>query len=213
MLRGPISPPKQPNKTGRRSYSHTQQETQRLALCPPHPYPCAARQASAWWAVKLPSPKTLLSLSIQTSPDCNCAVDMVGAKIMVGNTPWTSKNSAANFTLCATINGILRGQRKTFACASGDGGGVPRGQYIAIWRPGVVKRVLTLCEVDAAFAPDAPVRRRARQLASTESSSGSGRRAVTKAAGEAAARRGGGLRRLHGRSELGKSVQQAQQLS
>ncbi|KAL4451625.1 hypothetical protein ABPG75_007287 [Micractinium tetrahymenae] len=175
-----------------------------------------SRQASAWWAVKLPAPKTLLSLSIQTASDCNCAVDLVGAKIMVGNTPWTSKNSAANFTLCANITGILRGQRKTFTCAADAAGVRPRGQYIAILRPGVVKRVLTLCEVDAVFAPDTPIRRIARQLYSSSSSSSRGVEAASATAQATAVRRGGGLRRLHAHAhahdDLERQAQQAERL-
>lgn len=190
--------------------------TARPAAASLPPARLAARQAGAWWAVKLPAPRTLQSLTIQTASDCNCAVDLVGAKILVGNTPWTSQSSAADFALCANVTGILRGQRKTFTCATDAAGGRPRGQYIAIWRPGVVKRVLTLCEVDAAFAPDAPVRRRARQLSSAGERGGSSVSQATAAgAQQAAIRRSGGLRRLQAHVhhvEQGRLARQAEQL-
>ena len=121
---------------------------------PPHPAASAGSQADPWWAVKLTSKKTVLAVSIQTTSECACAADLQGARIMVGNEPWTSAASAANYVACATISaGIVRGQRKTFACRL-RGGVAPSGRYIAIWRPSASKKTLTLCEVDAVFAPD-----------------------------------------------------------
>ena len=119
-----------------------------------HSAASAGSQADPWWAVKLTSKKTVLAVSIQTTSECACAADLSGARIMVGNEPWTSAASAANYVGCATItNGIVRGQRKTFACKL-RGGVAPSGRYIAIWRPSASKKTLTLCEVDAVFAPD-----------------------------------------------------------
>lgn len=85
--------------------------------------------------------------------------DFQGAQIMVGVSPWTGPSSAANFTLCAAVPGILRGQRRTFACAAGPAG-APAGQFIAIWRPSAAKRVLTICEVDAVLGPAVTAYRR-----------------------------------------------------
>jgi hypothetical protein len=125
-------------------------------VCRPlHPAaPFAGSQADPWWAVKLTSKKTVLAVSIQTTSECACTADLEGARIMVGNEPWTSAASAANYVACATIStGIVRGQRKTFTCKL-RGGVAPSGRYIAIWRPSASKKTLTLCEVDAVFAPD-----------------------------------------------------------
>ncbi|PSC76977.1 peptidase S8 [Micractinium conductrix] len=121
------------------------------------------RQGNPWWAVQLAAAaRPVLAVSIQTSSECACVADLQNARIMVGSTPWTSHASAANFTLCATVSGIVRGQRKTFACAAAPGGAPPVGQYLAIWRPGPVRRALTLCEVDAVLGA-APTRRALQQ--------------------------------------------------
>lgn len=98
-----------------------------------------------------------MAVAVQTTSECACVADLVGARILVGSVPWAqgpagaAPPSAANYTLCAAIKGIVRGQRQLFTCAS-VGGAPPVGQYIAIWRPSTAKRQLTLCEVDAVFA-------------------------------------------------------------
>ena len=119
-----------------------------LALARP-----ADLETNPWWAVKLPSRKSVLGLSIQIASDCACVADLQGTQIWVGPSPWTSPGSAVNYTLCATVPGIMRGQRRTFACSLGVGGAAPMGQFIAIWRPTHVKKALTLCEVDVIYGP------------------------------------------------------------
>lgn len=74
--------------------------------------------------------------------------------MQVGSQPWEGPASAANFSLCAGITGIVRGQRKSFVCATGADGSAPVGQYIAIWRPSNAVKQLTLCEVDAELGPE-----------------------------------------------------------
>lgn len=111
-------------------------------------------QENPWWAVKLPARKSVLGVSLQTGIDCGCVSDLQGTQIWVGSAPWTSPASAANFTLCATVPGIARGQRRTFSCALGVGGAPPSGQYIAVLRPTAGKKALTLCEVDAVYGPN-----------------------------------------------------------
>ena len=120
----------------------------------PPPSPRAVFEANPWWAVKLPQRRAVASIAIQTTTECACVADLVGARILVGSQPWTGPASAANFTLCAEVAGIVRGQRKVFKCG-GAGGGPPAGEYLAIWRPSTSKKQLTLCEVDAEFAPEA----------------------------------------------------------
>lgn len=121
--------------------------------CPPHAIipPPAEFQANPWWAVKLPAPKAVVAVAVQTTSECACVADLVGARILVGSAPWAGPASGANYTLCAAVKGIVRGQRQLFTCAA-QAGAPPVGQYIAIWRPSAAKRQLTLCEVDAVFA-------------------------------------------------------------
>lgn len=116
-------------------------------------------QPNSWWAVKLPAARPVLSVAIQTSAECNCVSELRNARILVGTSPWTSHLSAANFTLCSNITGIVRGQRRVFECVrTGARGSPPTGQYVAIWRPGPVRRMLTLCEVDVVLGGAMAVR-------------------------------------------------------
>lgn len=97
----------------------------------------------------------MVAVAVQTTSECACVADLVGARILVGNVPWTGPASATNYTVCAQVKGIVRGQRQLFTCAA-VGGSPPTGQYIAIWRPSAAKKQLTLCEVDVVFGPEAP---------------------------------------------------------
>ncbi|PRW20948.1 peptidase S8 isoform A [Chlorella sorokiniana] len=83
-------------------------------------------EPNPWWAVKLASARPVISVSVQTTSECACVADLVGARILVGSQPWEGPASAANFSLCAGISGIVRGQRKSFVCATGPDGSAPR---------------------------------------------------------------------------------------
>ena len=113
--------------------------------CPPPPCIPAHRRRPSW----LPSRPTL----------------------QVGSQPWEGPESAGNFTLCAGITGIVRGQRKSFACATAADGSAPVGEFVAIWRPSAGAKQLTLCEVDVELGPqqgaggsEQPAARRRRSL-------------------------------------------------
>jgi hypothetical protein len=130
-------------------------------------------EANPWWAVKLPGPRPIAAVSLLAQADCGCTADLQGSRILVGQQPWTGPASAANFTLCAAVPGVLRGQRRTFACGATPGGGPPVGRYIAVWRPGDAKRALTLCEVDVVYGPGTTARslprtRRLQRIAGAE---------------------------------------------
>lgn len=104
--------------------------------------------------VKLPAERPVLEVAIQTASECACVRDLVGARIMVGSTPWIGPASSRQYSLCAVLSkGISRGQRLQVKCAGGKG---VTGQYIAVWRPSTSRKQLTLCEVDAVLGP-APV--------------------------------------------------------
>ena len=117
----------------------------------------AGVQANPWWSVQLPAALPVVSVSIQTSSECACVADLIGARILVGTAPWTGPASIGNYTLCARVKGIVRGQRKAFLCdLSSSSSSAPVGQYIVIWRTTspTGRKQLTLCEVDALLGGD-----------------------------------------------------------
>lgn len=99
------------------------------------------------------APSSLADTLLTPILDPTCLL-FLPCPLQVGSQPWEGPASAANFSLCAGVTGIVRGQRKSFVCATGADGGAPVGQYIAIWRPSNAVKQLTLCEVDVELGPE-----------------------------------------------------------
>ena len=61
------------------------------------------KRSRAWWTVQIGATNVnVSSVSITSRGDC-CWNDLGGAKVMVGDTPWTGSGSAKRFKTCGVI--------------------------------------------------------------------------------------------------------------
>lgn len=104
-----------------------------------------------WWTSSMEKSATVESVTITTRSDC-CSKTLAGAKIMIGDTPWTGSGDAKRFGLCGKVPmSYPRGAPVKVQCTTPT-----NGKYIAVYLP-KKKAALSICEVDVALL-DSPIK-------------------------------------------------------
>ena len=102
------------------------------------------KRSHAWWTVGIGNAsRSVSSVSITARGDC-CWSKLKGAKVMVGDTPWTGSGSASQYTTCGVVGNVVRGGRGVNVVTCGEG---VSGKYVAVYLP-KRKTSLMLCGVE-----------------------------------------------------------------
>ncbi|KDD76406.1 hypothetical protein H632_c236p0 [Helicosporidium sp. ATCC 50920] len=99
-----------------------------------------------WWTTDMGKRVNWYAVSLRTVSECSqgCASSLAGARIMIGDQPWTSSASVNNFKLCGVVGSkVPAGARTVITCPFAI-----RGRYLAVFLP-KKQTALTICEVDA----------------------------------------------------------------
>lgn len=70
-----------------------------LSPLPSPPSGLAVYEANPWWAVKMDSARPVISVAIQTTSECACVADLVGARILVSRETGSAATCPASLGL------------------------------------------------------------------------------------------------------------------